>query len=94
MTKNNLQSLAKVTFGLGRFVDLRGQGIEVDSKKMDAVKRFPRPLSPINIRSFLDLSRYYRRFVEGFSFIASLLTVLTKRRLSLYGLKCVKRVFN
>lgn len=41
-------------------------GIEVDSKKMDTVKSWPRPLIPSNIRSFLGLADYYIRFIEGF----------------------------
>jgi len=34
---------------------------------MDAFKGRPRPLTPTDIRSFLGLAGYYRRFVEGFS---------------------------
>jgi len=44
------------------------------------VKSWPRPLSPMDIRSFLGLSGYYRRFVEGFSSIASPLTALTQKK--------------
>ncbi|WMV37664.1 hypothetical protein MTR67_031049 [Solanum verrucosum] len=55
-------------------------GIEVDPKKTDAVKSWPRPLTPSDIRSFLGLAGYYRRFVEGFSLIASLLTALTEKK--------------
>ncbi|WMV58367.1 hypothetical protein MTR67_051752, partial [Solanum verrucosum] len=55
------------------------KGIEVDPKKKDAVKRWPRPLSPSDIRNFLGLCCYYRRFVEEFSSIASLLTTLTRQ---------------
>ncbi|WMV43427.1 hypothetical protein MTR67_036812 [Solanum verrucosum] len=55
-------------------------GIEVDSKKTEAVKGWPRPLTPTDIRSFLGLAGYYMRFVEGFSFIASPLTSLTQKK--------------
>nr|ABI34336.1 hypothetical protein SDM1_41t00011 [Solanum demissum] len=55
------------------------KGIEVDPKKMDVVKGWPRPLTPTDIRSFLGLAGYYRRFVEGFSSIASPLTTLTQK---------------
>ena len=55
-------------------------GIEVDPKKMEAVKSWPRPLSPTDILSFLGLVGYYRRFVEGFSSIASPLTALTQKK--------------
>ncbi|WMV25462.1 hypothetical protein MTR67_018847 [Solanum verrucosum] len=48
-----------------------GKGIEVDPKKTDAVKSWPRPLCLSDIRSFLGLDGYCRRFFEGFSLIAS-----------------------
>ena len=38
-----------------------------------------RPLTPTDIRSFLGLAGYYRRFVEGFVSIASPLTTLTQK---------------
>ncbi|WMV54950.1 hypothetical protein MTR67_048335, partial [Solanum verrucosum] len=41
------------------------KGIEVDPKKIDAVKSWPRPISPTDIRSFLGLAGYYQRFVEA-----------------------------
>ena len=68
-----------------RFVAFLGhivssKGIEVDPKKTDAVKSWPRPLSPIDIGSFLGLACYHRRFVEGFSSIASPLTALTQNK--------------
>ncbi|WMV49832.1 hypothetical protein MTR67_043217 [Solanum verrucosum] len=56
------------------------KGIEVDPKKMNAVKSWPRTLTPLNIRRFLGLAGYYRRFVEGFSSIASPLTALTQKK--------------
>ncbi|WMV45746.1 hypothetical protein MTR67_039131 [Solanum verrucosum] len=55
-------------------------GIKVDPRKTDVVKSWPRPLSPTDIRSFLDLAGYYRRFVEGFSSITSPLTTLTQKK--------------
>ncbi|WMV30689.1 hypothetical protein MTR67_024074, partial [Solanum verrucosum] len=55
-------------------------GIEIDPKKTDVVNNWPRPLIPTDIRSFLGLARYYRRFVEGFSSIDSPLTTLTQMK--------------
>ena len=66
------------------------QGVEVDLKKIESVKNWPRPLTLTDIRSFLGLANYYHRFVEGFSVIAAPLKTLTKRRRSLSGLKLVK----
>ena len=55
------------------------EGIKVDTQKIEAVKNLPRPTSPSNIRSFLGLADYYRRFIEGFSSISSRLTKLTQK---------------
>uniref|UniRef100_A0A0V0HH59 Putative ovule protein n=1 Tax=Solanum chacoense TaxID=4108 RepID=A0A0V0HH59_SOLCH len=63
---------------LGHIVS--SNGIKVDPKKTDAVKGWPRPLTPTDIRSFLGLTGYYRRFVEDFSSIASPLTALTQKK--------------
>ncbi|KAH0633476.1 hypothetical protein KY284_036262 [Solanum tuberosum] len=63
---------------LGHIVS--SNGIEVDPKKTDAVKSCPSPLTPTDIRSLLGLASYYRRFVEGFSSIASPLPILTQKK--------------
>ncbi|XP_019251318.1 PREDICTED: uncharacterized protein LOC109230253, partial [Nicotiana attenuata] len=55
------------------------EGIQVDPKKIEAVKNWPRPASATEIRSFLGLAGYYRRFVEGFSSIAAPMTRLTQK---------------
>jgi len=69
--------LQSVAF-LGHIVT--SEGIRVDSQKIEAVKQWPRPTSATNIRIFLGLAGYYRRFVEGFSSIASPLTKLTQKK--------------
>ncbi|KAH0680971.1 hypothetical protein KY290_023159 [Solanum tuberosum] len=56
------------------------KGIEVDPKKTNVVKSWPRPLTTSGIRSFLGLAGYYMRFVEGFSSIASPLMTLTQKK--------------
>ena len=47
--------------------------------KTEAVKNWPRPLTTIDLWSFLGLSGYYRRFMDGFSSIASHSTTLTQK---------------
>jgi len=68
--------LSLVAF-LGHIVS--SEGIKVDPKKIEAVQNWPRPSSVTEIQSFLGLAGYYRRFVEGFSSIASPITKLTEK---------------
>lgn len=53
-------------------------GIHVDPSKIEAVKNWRRPKTPSEIRQFLGMAGYYRRFIENFSRIAQPLTLLTK----------------
>ncbi|WKA06902.1 hypothetical protein VitviT2T_024780 [Vitis vinifera] len=68
--------LDKVSF-LGHVVTK--DGISVDLGKVDAVSNWRRPNIVIEIRSFLGLAGYYRRFIERFSKIALPLTRLTHK---------------
>ncbi|KAA0050727.1 pol protein [Cucumis melo var. makuwa] len=68
--------LKKVTF-LGHVVS--SEGVSVDPAKIEAVTNWPRPSTVNEIRSFLGLAGYYRRFVEDFSRITSPLTQLTRK---------------
>ncbi|CAA0806544.1 Uncharacterized mitochondrial protein AtMg00860, partial [Striga hermonthica] len=51
----------------------------VDPSKIEAVSKWDTPRSAADVRSFLGLEGYYRRFIEGFSKIAQPLTNLTKK---------------
>lgn len=70
--------LREVVF-LGHVVS--GEGISVDSKKVEAIIDWERPKNVSEVRSFLGLAGYYRRFVEGFSQIATPLSRLTRKDL-------------
>jgi hypothetical protein len=68
--------LQKVSF-LGHV--LTAEGVAVDPEKVAAVSEWKQPTSVSEIRSFLGLTGYYRRFIEGFSKIARPMTKLLKK---------------
>ncbi|KAG8481084.1 hypothetical protein CXB51_025832 [Gossypium anomalum] len=68
--------LTEVTF-LGHMVS--AEGIKVDPRKIEAIVEWKPPRSVTEIRSFLGLAGYYRRFVEGFSVLAAPLTKLIRK---------------
>ena len=53
--------------------------VEVDPRKIEAVKNCPKTLTQTDISIFLGLTRYYRQFVDGFASIPSPLTTLTQK---------------
>ncbi|GJT64644.1 putative reverse transcriptase domain-containing protein [Tanacetum coccineum] len=67
--------ISRVQF-LGHVIDCRG--IHVDPAKIESIKDWASPKTPTEIRQFLGLAGYYRRFIEGFSKIAKTMTKLTK----------------
>jgi hypothetical protein len=78
--------LDRVTF-LGHVISK--EGITIDLAKDEGMNNWKRPKNPTEIRSFLGLVGYYRRFIEGFSKLASPLTQLTrKKELFVWNDKC------
>ena len=61
---------------LGHIVSARGT--EPDSSKVEAVRDFATPTSLTDVRAFLGLASYYRRFIKNFADIAAPLHDLTK----------------
>ncbi|GJZ42282.1 putative reverse transcriptase domain-containing protein [Tanacetum coccineum] len=55
------------------------KGIHVDLAKIESIKDWASPKTPTEIRPFLGLAGYYRRFIEGFSKIARSMTKLTQK---------------
>ncbi|GKC84281.1 hypothetical protein Tco_1139998, partial [Tanacetum coccineum] len=68
--------IPKVQF-LGHVIDSRG--IHMDPAKIESIKDWASPKTPTEIRQFLGLAGYYRRFIEGFSKIAKSMTKLTQK---------------
>ena len=66
----------KVTF-LGHVVSK--EGISTDPEKIDAVLNWPVPKTLTELRSFLGLCSYYRKFIKGFASLAKPLHHLTEK---------------
>ncbi|KAL4026266.1 hypothetical protein IC575_014694 [Cucumis melo] len=81
--------LKQVSF-LGHMVSKAG--VSVDPAKIEAVTGWTRPSTVSEVRSFLGLAGYYRRFVENFSRIATPLTQLTRKGVPFVWSKACKVV--
>ncbi|KAA0034862.1 Transposon Tf2-9 polyprotein [Cucumis melo var. makuwa] len=57
---------------------ISGEGVEVDSKKIKSITKWPKPTNIKEVRGFFRLTRYYRRFVQNYGAIAAPLTQLLK----------------
>src|ERR1044072_4226381 len=81
--KKRYANAAKCEFWLEEVKFLRHvisrEGIAVDPSKVEAVMAWERPKTMTEIRSFLGLAGYYRRFIEGFAKIAGPLKKLTRK---------------
>ncbi|KAJ9562454.1 hypothetical protein OSB04_007614 [Centaurea solstitialis] len=58
---------------------ISGEGVSVDPTKIEAVQNWEQPRNASEIRSFLGLAGYYRRFIKDFSKIYVPLTSLTRK---------------
>ena len=75
--------LSKCQFWLDRMTFLgyvtSAEGVSVDPQKIEVMVSWKPPKNVSEVRSFLCLAGYYRKFVEGFSRIAAPLTKLTRK---------------
>ncbi|GJR97048.1 putative reverse transcriptase domain-containing protein [Tanacetum coccineum] len=62
---------------LGHVID--SSGVHVDPAKIEAIKNWAAPTTPTEVRQFLGLAGYYRRFIKDFSLISKPLTKLTQK---------------
>ncbi|GJY35256.1 reverse transcriptase domain-containing protein [Tanacetum coccineum] len=71
------EDIPKTAFRTRHVID--SQGIHVDPTKIEAIKNWASPTTPIEVCQFLGLAGYYQIFIEGFLKIAKSLTELTKK---------------
>lgn len=76
---NKCKFYQKEVLFLGHIVS--GEGVKVDPAKVQAVTAFPRPANVYDLRSFLGMATYFRRFINRFAKVAYPLTELLKQTL-------------
>ncbi|GJR49298.1 putative reverse transcriptase domain-containing protein [Tanacetum coccineum] len=54
-------------------------GVHVYPAKIEAIRNWVAPTTPMEVRQFIRLAGYYQRFIEGFSMISKPLTKLTQK---------------
>ncbi|GJS49450.1 putative reverse transcriptase domain-containing protein [Tanacetum coccineum] len=70
---------------LGHVIDSKGVHVDpakieaINPAKVEAIRNWSAPTTPKEVRQFLGLAGYYRRFIEGFSLISKPLTKLTEK---------------
>ncbi|CAC5362607.1 Retrovirus-related Pol polyprotein from transposon 17.6 [Mytilus coruscus] len=65
------------------------EGVKVDPEKTSAVATFPEPKTQKDVRSFLGMCNYYRKFVQSYSKITTPLTELLKKDVQIrWTLQC------
>ena len=78
-----------------RFLEhvVSASGVYVDPEKVKVVMSWERPKLVLEIRSFLGLARYYRRFIENFSRLVSPMTRLTRKEVKFEWNDSCEKIF-
>ena len=92
MQTDKCEFLRTEVVDLGRV--LSEEGVNPDPHKLKAVREFPRPQNVKNIRQFLGLSGYCRRFIHHISGIAKPLRNLLKNTTPFIWNKDTQKAFN
>ncbi len=71
---------AQVPF-LGHII--RRESVRVDPGKTEAMEKWPTPVNVKDVRAFLGLASYYRRYIPGFSTVAAPMINLTQQGVDL-----------
>ena len=69
------------------------EGIFVDPSKVEAMSQWKQSRNPNEVWSFLGLTGYYRRFVDGFSKIAALMMTLTRKNMKFEWMDACEQSF-
>ena len=65
----------------------------MDPDKIEAIMNWPTPSNVTDVRYFMGLAGYYRRFIEGFSKVAHAITSLQKKGIKIeWTSKCEERL--
>ena len=56
-------------------------GIEMEKEKVDGVLSWPKPKNVKDVRKFLGLANYYRRFIKDFTQVARLMNTLMRKNM-------------
>lgn len=59
--------------------EISSDGVRPGTLKTDAVSKFPVPISQHDVRRFIGLASFFRRFIKGFALLAKPLTTLLKK---------------